>query len=481
MRLKVTIMIAAFAVIATATAFANEHEDLAERIDGLATRYYELEQFNGSLLVSTGGELVLAKGYGMADFEWDIPNRPDTKFRLGSITKQFTAALVMQLVDEGTLSLDDPLSKLLPWYRTDTGDRVTLRQLLNHTSGIPSYTSGRFFREQSREARPLKELVTELCSGDLQFEPGSTFRYNNSGYVILGAVLEEATGTTYEQLLAERILQPLGMDDTGYDRSERIIPRRAAGYERTLDGVRNTPYLDMSLPHAAGAMYSTVEDLALWDRALYGTSVVEERVKEEMFTPGLEGYGFGWFIAEEPIGPEGAERLVIRHGGGINGFNTVIVRVPEDRVLIVLLGNMGSASLEAMRRGFLDLLYGREPAPPKASILPVLRRIATTDGADAAVAKYRELAAGDEYETGEGELNRLGYALLGDGATDGAIAIFRLNTELHPESANTWDSLGEGLAAAGETVEAIKSYARSLELDPGNRNAVERLAALVSE
>ena len=318
-----------------------------------------------------------------------------------------------------------------------------------------------------------------MCSGDLEFEPGTDFRYNNSGYVILGAVLEEATGTSYEQLLSDRILRPAGMSDTGYDRSGRIIPRRAAGYERTLDGVRNTPYLDMSLPHAAGAMYSTVDDLLRWDQALYGTSLLSEGAKAAMFTPGLGEYGFGWFTATEPIGPDGAERRVIRHGGGINGFSTAIVRVPEDRQLVVLLDDTGSAQLEAMRSGILDLLYGREPAQPRASILPEMRRIITSDGVAAAVARYRELAADDGYQTGEGVVNRLGYSLLGEGALDDAIAIFRLNVELYPESGNTWDSLGEALAATGETTEAITSYARSLELDPSNRNAVDRLAELV--
>ncbi len=181
---------------------ATETTDVAKRIDALMSRYLELGQFNGSVLVAQGGEMVLEKGYGMANFEWEVPNTPDAKFRLGSITKQFTSMVVMQLVEEGNLALDDTLSEMLPWYRDDTGSQVTLHQLLNHTSGIPSYTGlPGFFAEHSRDPLPLKELVNEFCSGDLEFEPRSEFRYNNSGYVILGAVIEEATGEPYEQVL----------------------------------------------------------------------------------------------------------------------------------------------------------------------------------------------------------------------------------------------------------------------------------------
>ena len=454
------------------------------KIDDLVQKYVELEQFNGSILVAQGDGVILKKGYGMANFEWSIPNTPDTRFRLGSVTKQFTSMLIMQLVEEGKLSLDDKLADRLPYYRKETGSKVTIHQLLNHTSGIPSYTDiPNFMRDRSRLPLPLRELVTTHCSGDLGFEPGSKFAYNNSGYVILGAVIEHITGKTYELVLKERILDPAGMKATGYDHSEPLISRRAAGYQNGLDGVRNSDFLDMSLPHAAGALYSTVEDLHLWDQALYGTKLLSEADKKKLFTPGLSNYAYGWIVRKAPVGRDKAERTVIQHGGGINGFNTLIVRIPEDRTLVVLLNNTGGAPLNSISQGVGDILYGREPQPPKRSIARVLQATIREKGVEAALAQYREIKGKNTqgYELGEGELNQLGYSLLGSGRVDDAITVFKLNVESFPKSSNPYDSLGEAYATKGEKELAIKNYARSIELNPANVNGIKRLQDLAKK
>ncbi len=457
---------------------------ISQKIDALVQRYVEFGHFNGSLLVTKGDGVILKKGYGMANFEWNIPNSPDTRFRLGSITKQFTSMLIMQMVEGGKLSLEDKLADRLPYYRKDTGSKVTIHHLLNHTSGIPSYTSiPNFFRDHGRQPLPLRELVTTYCSGDLEFEPGSKFVYNNSGYVILGAVIEQVAGESYEKVLQERILDPVGMKATGYDHSEALITKRAAGYENRLDGVRNADFLDMSLPHAAGALYSTVEDLYLWDRALYGTELLSEAGKKRWFTPGLSNYAFGWTVRNMPVGPDKAERLVIQHGGGINGFSSLLTRVPEDHTLIVLLDNAPSAALNLMTQGIGDILYGREPQPPKRSIARTLEATIREKGIEAAIAQYRDVKAGkaEDYDLSQGELNQLGYSLLQSGHTDNAIAIFKLNVESFPKSSNPYDSLAEAYAAKGEKELAIKNYAHSLELNPANTNGIRKLQELVNK
>jgi CubicO group peptidase (beta-lactamase class C family) len=214
------------------------------------------------VLVSDHDEVIFKKGYGLANREWGIPNAPDVKFRIGSITKQFTSMLVMQRAGKGTIKLEGHLSDYLPYYRKDTGSKVTIHQLLNHTSGIPSYTDDpKFFPEVSRTFYAVDDFVQRFCSGDLQFEPGTKFHYDNSGYFILGAILEHVAGKPFEVLLKESIFAPLRMNDTGYDHFDVIVPRRATGYERGLGEIDNAPYLDMALPYAAGALYSTVEDL----------------------------------------------------------------------------------------------------------------------------------------------------------------------------------------------------------------------------
>jgi CubicO group peptidase (beta-lactamase class C family) len=349
-------------------------QDKAARIDELMSQYHQKGQFNGTVLVAEKGAVIFKKGYGMADLEWDIPNTPDTKFRLGSITKQFTSMLVMQLVQEGKIKLDGKLSEYLPYYRKDTGQKVTIHNLLTHTSGIPSYTSlPGFFKNVSRDPYGVEEFVKKYCSGDLKFEPGSKFEYDNSGYFLLGAIIEQLTGQSYEKALQERILDPVGMKDTGYDHHDTILKKRASGYQKSADGsVTNAPYLDMSLPYAAGSLYSTVEDLFKWDRALYTDKLLSESNKETMFKPFLDNYAYGWFVGKVTLGNSQEKLPTVSHEGGINGFNTLEVRLIDDRSLIVLLNNAGGARLEDMARNIAGILYNKPygasgPAPTPAN------------------------------------------------------------------------------------------------------------------
>ena len=457
--------------------------DTGAEIDRLLGAYHSLGQLNGSVLVARDGKVLLSRGYGLANMEWGIANAPDTKFRLGSITKQFTSMLIMQLVAEGKLATSTTVAETLPYYRKDAGGGVTIHHLLSHTSGIPSYTSHPDFRRLvSRNPYGTQEFVTSYCSGDLEFAPGSKYRYSNSGYFILGAIVEHVTGKPYEQVLRERILAPVGMKDTGYDHWETVLPKRATGYDRVAGAFRTARYLDMSVPGAAGGLYSTVEDLLRWDRALYGDVLLPAPLKTTMFTPVRDNYAYGWRVSTEPVGPGKQARTLVSHGGGIDGFTTLITRVIEDRILVVTLNNTGDAPHEAIAMGILDILHGRTPPAPKRPLGEELLTLIEKDGAEAGVRRYRELKTTqkDVFEFGEPVLNTLGYTLLASGRTDAAIAVFRLNAEEYPESGNVYDSLAEAQMAAGSRDDAIRSYARSLELDPSNRNAVEQLAKLMA-
>ena len=457
-------------------------QDKAKAIDALLTTCHDLGVFNGSALVSEKGKVIFKKGFGYADFEWKIPNAPDTKFRLGSITKQFTSALVMQLVDEGKLSLEAPLASVLPYYRKDIGGRITIHHLLAHTSGIPSYTNlPNWEKEISRNPFGPREFVEKYGSGDLEFEPGTKFAYSNSGYFILGAIAEQVTGKTYDQLLQERIFGPLGMKASGYDLSRPILEKRARGYEQTMSGVRNADYLDRSQPYAAGSLYSTVEDLYLWDRALDGDKLLPAKTKERMFTPVLQNYGYGWTIAKRPVGPAKAERVMIAHGGGIYGFNTLISRVPQDDHLVVLLNNTGGTSLGAMSEGVMDILYGRTAAPAKRPLATALHETILKSGIAAAVQQYREIkkSRASDYDLGLNQLLRLGNELLAQKRNADAVEIFKLSVEAFPAVAPLHLMLANAYSEAGETALAIKTYEKTLEADPGNRTATEKLSQML--
>ncbi len=474
------VLLVAF-VLQISSAFAADTPDNAAKIDKLMSQYADCCSFTGTVLVSDHDKVIFKKGYGLANREWNIPNTPDVKFRLGSITKQFTSMLIMQQVTKGAIKLDAHLSDYLPYYRQDTGSKVTISQLLSHTSGIPSYTDDpKFFADVSRNYYAVEDFVKKFCSGDLQFDPGTKFHYDNSGFFLLGAILEHVTGKTYEALLKENIFVPLGMKDSGYDHYADILPQRASGYQQELTGVENAPYLDMALPYAAGSLYSTVEDLYKWDQALYTDKLIPNDLKQKLFTPNLENYGYGWDIRAIPTGEPGAGQTVISHGGGINGFNTLELRFVGDHDLVVIFNNTPGAPLGEMAKGIRAILYGQEPATPKHSLVFELGDTVVNRGADAAVAQYHELKRThpNDYDFDERTLNQLGYMLLQKDRNADAIAIFTLNVEEFPKSANVYDSLGEAYAKDGQKQKATVNYRKSLELDPKNQGAADKLKEL---
>jgi CubicO group peptidase (beta-lactamase class C family) len=468
-------------LLVATSAFGASKKD---QIDALLASYNAARQFNGAALVATRDGVLLKKGYGFANLEWQIPNTPDTKFRLGSITKQFTSMVIMQLVAEGKITLDEKMTTYLPDYRADTGNRVTIRHLLTHTSGIPSYTGQPgFLQNVSRNPYTVADFMKTYTSGDLEFEPGTKFAYDNSGYFLLGAIIERVTGQPYERILRERIFDPLGMKDSGYDRSAVVLPKRASGYQLTPAGYRNADYLDMSIPYAAGSLYSTVEDLYKWDRALYGTSLLSAELKTTMFTPKLEKYAFGWAVGEVKLQDGTTEVPTIQHGGAVNGFSTTIVRVPDAQELVVLLDNTSRGDkLDEITSGILGILRGIPAHGPRKSIIDAPLASIDSGGVARAIAEYRELkrTKPNEYDFRESELNLLGYNLLQQGRVTDAIEIFKLNAEMFPESFNPWDSLAEAQLAHGERDAAIANYKKSLALNPQNKNAENQLKKLAA-
>ncbi len=460
----------------------------AAAIDALLARYREARLFNGTVLVARDGKVILEKGYGMASFELAVPNRPDTKQWIGSVTKVFTATMVMRLTDGGKLSLDSRISDVLPWYRKDTGEKVTVRQLLNHTSGIPDYMHlpgiGRegFQREVGDALIDVKGFSRKWCSGDLQWEPGTKWGYSNSGYVLLGAIIEAVTGQTYEEALMSLILTPAGMTRTAdlAMRPRTVVEGLASGYEKFGGGYVTRRPWNISTAYAAGAMVSTVGDLYRFSQVLDREGFLSEKAKAAMFTEGLGHWGCGWEVETLPLGPGGADRLVEGHEGFIFWSIARIYRIPRDGVFIALINNTGDAPLKAMFAGIADILYGRMPTLPKRSVGDALRKTLDQKGPDALAARYRELKGvePDAWDFSEKAVNAFGYELLQDRQLTAAVAVFRLNVDVNPGSGNAWDSLGEGLAVEGAKEEAIKAYAKAFELDPNNKNAEEVIKRL---
>jgi D-alanyl-D-alanine carboxypeptidase len=332
--------------------------DYTETAANLVAPFVETDLFAGGILVAQDGVPRLRQGLGLANREWNVPHSITGKFRLGSLTKQFTAAAILQLMERGRLALDDKVARHFPDAPTAWAD-VTLFHLLTHTSGIPSYTSlPHFFAQDARRDRSPRELIALTESMPLDFPPGSAFKYNNGGYVILGHVIEHLTGQSYETYVRENILEPLGLRNTGYEHVEAIIPERVPGYRLKNGKIENAGFLAMSVPYAAGAIYSTLDDLLAWQRALFAAKPFSPASAALMFKDHGHGYGFGWGIQSQ----FGRRQFV--HAGGINGFSVVVSFYPDDDLFITVLANIQAAPVQKIARDLAALHFGvTEPTP----------------------------------------------------------------------------------------------------------------------
>jgi CubicO group peptidase (beta-lactamase class C family) len=323
----------------------------ARAIDSMAGALAASDRFSGAILVAKDGHPIYRRAFGQANREWRVANTPETEFRLGSITKQFTAAAILQLAEQGKLSLDDPISK---YYDAPAAwSDITIKHLLTHTSGIPSYTAlpGFFAGPLSRTEMKPEAIVALTRDKPLDFKPGARFAYDNTGYVLLGIVIEKASGQRYAAYLQDHIFGPLGLKHTGYDVSETILPNRAAGYDKRAGAVINTPYLAMSLPYAAGSLYSNVDDLLAWDIALRSGKVISPASVTAMFTDYGFKYGYGQFLDVRD------GKRYWQHGGGINGFTTMLARYPDQGVTLVVLSNVTSSDPGAVTEALTDAYF----------------------------------------------------------------------------------------------------------------------------
>lgn len=305
--------------------------------DSIVTKEFPAKEPGVSVIVVKKGSILYKKGFGIADMEMDLPVKPDMVFRLGSITKQFTAVAILQLADQGKLSLQDDIKKFIPDYGIK--EPITVEQLLNHTSGIKSYTNIDTFWSKMRIDLVPREIIRLTEKDTLEFKPGSKWNYNNTGFVILGYIIEKISGKTYEEYVEQNLFKPAGMTSSYYGSESRIIKNRAKGYKREGKTYYNSDYISMTLPHAAGSLLSTVEDLWKWNKALYGYKLVGKEWVEKAITPYIlpngesTHYGFGLGIGTV----QGSKS--IEHSGGIPGFLTNAVYLPAEEVFIAAFSN----------------------------------------------------------------------------------------------------------------------------------------------
>jgi len=296
-------------------------------------------------------------------------------------------------------------------------------------------------------------------------------------------LIEKVTGKTYAEVLKERIFEPLDMKDSGYDNHADILKKRATGYAKQNNAYINSRYLDMSIPYAAGSLYSTVEDLYKWDQALYKNELLPQKYMDLFFKKhitafGDRGYAYGWMVGKEALGNTKDSIPVVAHGGGINGFNTLISRAPSDKSLVVLLNNTGGAPLNQISQAIRGILNNKTYDMPKKSLVIEMSGIAEKQGLDAGIAFYNTNKDSNDYEINEDEMNQFGYELMAAENFEDAAKIFEINMERFPKSSNVYDSYAEAMMKLGKTEKAIEYYTTSVEMNPMNQNGIDMLKNL---
>ncbi|MBC5775709.1 serine hydrolase [Pontibacter sp. KCTC 32443] len=328
---QVATAIALAVVFGVSSAYGQVQKDVTGKLHEYLGAHLAQGTFNGVVVVTERGKPVYSQGFGMANYEKHIPNGADVKYRLGSITKSFTAVLVMQLQEQGKLNVQDKVSKYIPDF--PNGDKITLHHLLSNTSGLPDFVN--YWKDVNTKPATTHDIVALVKDKPLEFEPGTKWKYSSTGFVVLGQVIEKVTGKPYEKVLAQQILKPLKMHETGMEFSKPVAGM-ALGYNH--DGVdrKLAKSINMSWCHAAGAMYSTPADLAKFDAALNSNKLLSDASKKQMFTPVMKDYGYGWVIDSV----DGKQR--ISHSGAINGFKANFIRFPEQEIAITILSNYES-------------------------------------------------------------------------------------------------------------------------------------------
>ena len=430
---------------------------LSEKVDTYAKAYESLDIFSGAILIAKDGKPVYERAFGLANRDDKRPNTLQTKYLIGSMNKDFTRVLILQLIAEGKLRWTDKMIDYLNGFDQPGVREVTVRQLADHTSGFGDYEDWDFV-ELPYAQKNLATILERARNQELLFEPGTDNEYSNTGYALLGAIIERITRKTYEQNVKERIAQPLGMNNT-YLKDIQQKPDRTIGYIITINGVDNTEMV-IAEPRPDGGFWCTPSDLLLfYQNFFYGSTLIPDSIRatDTYFKQ----------IAPLYSKPNSIDYLA----GGTNGHNSVIGQFFKENISIIVLANMDEPVAEKVVDGIVAILNAREPQAPKLPALLAAYQAYKENGVGYLKSNFEEVTS--NYNPGDpkdGILNNLGYQLIEAGKMDEAVDLLKLNTELFPDIANCWDSYGEVLLKKGDKKGALKAYQRALSIQPMQPN-----------
>lgn len=444
-------------------------DEISQRIDDLMKKYTEMSLFSGTVLVAKDGKIIFEKAYGYADIVNKIPNDIDTKFNIGSIGKTFTAVLIMQLIEVGKLSLTEPGTTYIPEYKIPNSDKITIHHLLTHTSGLINYMAHPKYQSSTSDINSIDDVMKLIEEQNLVFEtPGEKMSYSNSGFVVLGKIIEKVTGRIYGDYLKEKILDPLKMTNTILPENGQVVSNCSIGH--TVDMKRKISRTGLNVPaFSDGGLHTTIEDMLKYDQALYNTTLLNEEIKDLMFaggkdnlvrykSSGFKNYSYGWGVNDD----NGRRR--IEHGGGIPGINAQFIRFPNDKVTIIILSNYDRGANNVMKN-ITSITFGENPQPVQLPLSFFIYDKIKEKGAKYFSENFDNLIKENDYKINDDEvLYPIGYGLIYENMLDEAIEIFKINIRLFPNVGNCYDSLGDAYLQKGDKENAKIYYQKALEL-----------------
>lgn len=440
MNLNLLIKILLFAVFMN-NIFADEN---AEKLDKIVNDYNDLGLFSGNVLVAKDGIIIYEKQFGYADWEKKTPVTTETLFRIGSLNKVFTHTMIKQLEKENKLSIEDPLSKYLDIYPKETGDKITIKMLIEMKAGLGDYLMNPEFNQSRNKFKTVNDFLELIKNEPLLFEPGTAQEYSNSGYVVLGGIIEKVTGKSYVENLKERLITPLGMNNTHYLLIGETVENMASGTRITFSGDKvNSPFMEQ--PSPAGGMFSNAHDLLKLDQYLRQTGLLGQAIR----------------------------------AGGTQVWNSVFAQL-KDGYTVIINSNFGQVADEIIMR-FEDALNGKDYPKPEVNMEMKMYDILKNGGIEKLEGSLKQILEANGMLYNDRHLNFFGYELMNDNLLDDAIEVFKLNAKLFPGVPNVWDSLAEAYMNKGENKLAIDNYKKVLELAPENQNARKMLEKLESK
>ena len=451
-----------------------------EKLTQLMDKYHQFNMFDGSVLVAEQGKIIYQGAYGLANREWNVPNTTDTKFMIGSVSKPLTSTLMLIQVQKGLIDLDKTISDYLPEYSKKNGSRITIRQLLSHSSGIPNYDVIKdFFPRISRQQFAREDYMKLYMDSTLVFEPGTSYYYSSWGYFTLGYIMEKVTGKSYSQLMKEDIFDKLGMKDSGSYYHTQIVDKRATGYDYIPGGYTSADFRDQSNTMGTGDLYSTVQDLFKFHLALSDNKLINKKLSEEMFKPGIRPwrYGFGWFNQNFKYTPNDSV-FANYHLGMTDGFISFMVRIPATNSLIVFLCNSSPTHFFGIATNLMKILYNK-PVTLKQPVHKAMESMIASKGVNQAVAEYKVMKKDTAHFYIDWiSMDFLGNQLFTMKKFEDARIIQEHNAAEFPDRDLVLNSLAKTYEELGRKEDAVIWYKKVLAVNPKFEEAKNRLKEL---